>query len=80
VLFAGSKKAAIATWIEKYKVGWVLNSDTLSYVANELRELASSKYELEKMKQRCFEVYTSQFSKTITMGRWDKALREILNN
>ena len=40
VIFAGSRDAAIARWIEAYGVGWVLDRSSLEKVARDLRHLA----------------------------------------
>jgi len=80
VIFAGSRGAAISRWIEKYKVGWVLDREALPSVAQQLRELAKSKVNFDIMKQRCFNVYQNHFSKQITMNRWDHELRILIDN
>jgi glycosyltransferase involved in cell wall biosynthesis len=78
VLFAGERTTAIARWIEEFKVGWVLDRDSLPRLAEELRHLARSKEALGALQQRCHAVYQRHFSRQHTMDRWDEELRALL--
>jgi glycosyltransferase involved in cell wall biosynthesis len=78
VIFAGSVDASIARWIVEYRVGWVLDKTSLPAVAQELRQLVSSKKELSALRQRCHEVYHAHFSRRRIMDRWDEDLRALL--
>src|SRR5439155_5912143 len=77
VLFDGPEGSAIAGWIRQHRVGWVLNSESMESVAAELRMLAVSKDRLQEMQRRCHGVYQKEFSKKVTLDRWDQALRKI---
>jgi glycosyltransferase involved in cell wall biosynthesis len=79
VLFAGSRKAAIAQWIEEYGVGWVLDRESLPEVASELRRLTQAKDELKALQKRCHEVYKTHFCRERIMDRWDNELRALCN-
>lgn len=70
VLFAGSADSAIARWIEDFGVGWILDESSLDEVADCLRRVASDRELLDKLQQRCFEVYHRQFSRQVQMERW----------
>ena len=77
VLFDGPEASSIAQWIREYQVGWVLTPESMESVAAELRTLASSKDHLHEMQQRCHAVYQKEFSKRVTLDRWDQALRRL---
>src|SRR5207302_9222488 len=40
IIFAGSRVAALAQWIEAYGVGWVLDRSSVGKVAQDLKRLA----------------------------------------
>jgi colanic acid biosynthesis glycosyl transferase WcaI len=77
VLYAGSRESAIAGWIEKFKVGWVLdeahgNNQTVS----DLRAIAADRSQLIKLQRHCFNVYRAEFSRSVQLSRWSELLRE----
>jgi colanic acid biosynthesis glycosyl transferase WcaI len=78
VIFAGSREAALARWIEAYGVGWVLDRDSLEKVAGDLRRMAHAKDELACLQRRCHEVYQAHFCRRLIMDRWDRELRALL--
>jgi len=78
VLFCGSPESAIAQWIEEYKIGWVLTSDSIGKIAEEMARLNGNRRDLEDMFRRCHRVYTEHFSKAVTVDRWDRELRKLL--
>jgi colanic acid biosynthesis glycosyl transferase WcaI len=78
VIFAGSRNAALAQWIEAYGVGWVLDRSSIEKVARDLRRLAQCSQELVVLQRRCHEVYHAHFSRRRTMDRWDRELRKLL--
>jgi glycosyltransferase involved in cell wall biosynthesis len=78
VIFAGSRDAALARWIEAYGVGWVLDSSSLEKVARDLKHLAESSDELTLLQRRCHDVYHQHFSRRRIMDRWDRELRALL--
>ncbi len=70
VLFAGSPASAVAGWIERYRLGWVLDDARLDEVAAALRALTRDPAPLEALKQRCFETYRAQFARAPLIDRW----------
>ena len=78
VIFAGSRTAAIARWIEEYKVGWVLDRQSEHAVIEELRALARAPDKLKALHQHCHKVYHQHFSRTCVMDEWDRQLRNVL--
>jgi colanic acid biosynthesis glycosyl transferase WcaI len=78
VLFAGSREAAIARWIEEYRVGWVLDDNSQGTIAAELRGLAAAPGRLAGLQHHCHQVYERHFSRRRVMNAWDRELRNIL--
>ncbi len=75
VLFAGSRRSAIAQWIEEFNVGWVLHDDaSVDRVAVQLREFADDPCRMDAMRKHCFEVYRCEFSKAVQIEKWKEAL------
>lgn len=79
VLFAGSKDSGISKWIEEYKIGWVLDHDSITDVATELKQIAQSKEKLRSLQERCHAVYRARFSKQVTVNQWDIELRALIS-
>jgi glycosyltransferase involved in cell wall biosynthesis len=79
VIFAGSRNAAIARWIEEYDVGWVLNGGTQAPIAAQLHELACAPAKLMALQRHCHEVYQEHFSRNRVMTAWDSELRRLLD-
>ncbi len=75
VLFAGSRRSAIARWIDGFGVGWVLHDDaSVERVAEQLSEFAADPSRVKAMRERCFEVYGREFSKAVQMQKWKSVL------
>lgn len=75
VVFAGSSDSAVARWIREYGVGWVLDQESISGVADELRRLLANPTELHSLRRHCHEVYQQHFARGHVMDMWDKELR-----
>lgn len=78
VIFAGSPESAIARWIAEYRIGWLLNRETLPGVVADLKRLAANPAELLALRERCHAVYHEHFSKRRQLDRWDAELRAVL--
>ena len=78
ILYAGPSNSAIARWIESFGLGWILTEETLDEVAAQILDLRNRPEALEALKQRCFSVYQSQFSKQAILDRMDHDFRALL--
>jgi glycosyltransferase involved in cell wall biosynthesis len=78
VIFAGSREAAIARWIEEHQVGWVLDAQSRDAVAAELRSLAGCPERLHERQRHCQQVYQQHFSRRRIMDQWDQELQALL--
>jgi len=79
VIFAGRDDCALAQWIAKYRVGWVLSDDTLEFVTEKLIRLSHAPQELKSLRQHCYYIYHKHFSRKHIMDQWDTELRNLLN-
>lgn len=78
VVFAGSPDAAIARWVKKDDVGWLLTKDSVAAVASEMRDLAQQTDRMRQMQFRCWEVYHESYSRNNVVQEWDRQLRWLL--
>jgi glycosyltransferase involved in cell wall biosynthesis len=78
VLFAGSRQASIARWIDEHKVGWVLDRDSQESIAAELRALAADPGKLKTLQHHCQQVYRRNFSRQRVMQEWNRELSGLL--
>lgn len=76
VLFAGDSRSAIARWITRHEIGWVLTDDTIDAVAAGIPLLADDPSSVVAMRQRCFDVYQREFSRSVQMRRWKSLLED----
>jgi glycosyltransferase involved in cell wall biosynthesis len=77
VLFEGSPDCAIAEWIRKFRVGWVLTEGSEETVAAEIAQLCRERAGFEELFQRCHDTYAKAFSKRIVIDAWDRELRAL---
>ena len=89
VLFIGSASSGIASWIEEFRIGWVLDSGRApdaSYqievgrIVRELKELAEDRTLLEKMFSHCHSVYQDNFSRQRTLDQWNRELAALVSD
>lgn len=78
VLFIGSGESAIAQWIGKFQVGWVLTPGNRDAVLADLTSLAADPERKASLFARCHAVYAENFSRARALDRWDGALRACL--
>lgn len=79
VLFAGSSHSAVARWIQKFHVGWVLHKDTIEEISRHLIDYANSPDEQAGMRNRCFETYRKHFSREVQIDLWNQSLRSLIS-
>ena len=78
LLFAGSPDSAIAEWITKHGVGWVLTPENIESIAEELKEFCGSADALRRKSHHCHRVYQEHFSRRRVTDQWDSELRGLL--
>lgn len=78
VIFAGSRKSGIATWIKAFDLGLVLAADSQLDVLLRLIELACSADQLSTWQKRAFATYTMHFSSHTSINAWHDLLSTLL--
>lgn len=80
VLFVGSPQSAVARWIVKHRVGWVLSKSSIQEVVSELTDFTGDATGRTKMFAHCHAIYRLHFSKKSVADSWDSELRGVLGN
>jgi colanic acid biosynthesis glycosyl transferase WcaI len=78
ILFAGSPQSSLALWIREFGIGWVLTSENLHQVRDQLLAYMNSPGQIQAMQQRCFGVYRDFFSRASQIDKFDRSLRAII--
>jgi glycosyltransferase involved in cell wall biosynthesis len=78
VLFAGSRESAVARWIVRYRLGWILTSENVTEIAAEIVRYMTSTSENVRMRRHCFEIYQKHFSKKNILDAFDQELHALL--
>jgi colanic acid biosynthesis glycosyl transferase WcaI len=79
VLFVGSSESAIAQWIEKFQVGWVLHLENFEAVVNKLVRLSLDQDAKLRLFAHCHKVYGEQFSQERAFNSWDQLLHGLIS-
>jgi glycosyltransferase involved in cell wall biosynthesis len=80
VIYAGPPGSAIAGWIKEFDVGLILTERNLEEIVEEVLELTKNRERLEQWQRNAYQAYRKYFSKNIVMNRWDRLLREEIEN
>ncbi len=78
VLFEGRRDSAIARWIEKHQVGWVLSPEMLDEVAADIASLAGNTERQTRLRAHCHDVYRRHFSRSRIIDRFDREMKVLL--
>lgn len=78
VIFSGPQDSAIAAWINKYDLGWVLDEVSLPEIEAELRTLVTEPERLNSLQENCHSVYQDRFSERAITDMWNHELRALL--
>ncbi len=80
LLYCGDRRSAVAQWIEKYDIGWVLTQGNASAVATSITLLTNNPEATRQMNERCQRAYRKHFSREVTLDRWQRMLTELVTN
>jgi glycosyltransferase involved in cell wall biosynthesis len=78
VLFVGSPDSAIAQWIRRFDVGWILTPENIQQLAIDLPLWAGTPGAKARVFEHCHSVYQRHFSRAMSLDRWDLVLRELV--
>jgi glycosyltransferase involved in cell wall biosynthesis len=79
ILFVGAPDSSLARWIQEFEIGWVLTSENLHQVSEQLLLYMESTEKIAAMQQRCFRVYQQFFSRATQIQKFDQSLRSLLS-
>lgn len=80
VLFSGSVNSALSIWTRKFDLGFQIQKDTITEVADILCDIANDPEMISKMKRSSFETYQNHFSKKTICDDWSVLLKETISN
>jgi glycosyltransferase involved in cell wall biosynthesis len=79
VLYAGPPDSEIARIIVEYRVGWVLNEESLDKTYQDLSVVMADPGQRRAMQIRCLELYRKMFSKAAGIERFDQFISGLLS-
>jgi hypothetical protein len=79
VLFVGAPDSSLGRLIQEFEIGWVLTSENLHQVSEQLLLYMESTEKIAAMQQRCFLVYQQFFSRATQIRKFDQSLRSLLD-
>ena len=77
VLYEGPATSSIKRWIDQYGLGWTVDENNLTTVADMLCHLAERPERLKEKQEQAHRCYRRYFSKKETMDNWDRFLKEL---
>jgi glycosyltransferase involved in cell wall biosynthesis len=80
LLYCGTPDSCIAELIQEQELGFIVEMDTVKDVADILEELSYDHEKLQRLQERCFAFYKTQFAKNIQWMKWDRVLREYITS
>jgi glycosyltransferase involved in cell wall biosynthesis len=80
VVYAGPADSEIARWIAAHDIGFHITDDTADAVADRLHRLLADGGALARLRERALSVYRREWSKTVTNDRWDRLLRNLVQD
>jgi glycosyltransferase involved in cell wall biosynthesis len=78
LLYCGTQESSIAKLIKKEFLGFVIETDAITVVADMLEGYAHDKSKLYQMQNIAFQFYNAHFSKKLQLMKWDRCLREYI--
>jgi glycosyltransferase involved in cell wall biosynthesis len=79
VLYDGPRNSAIAQWIRRHDIGWVVDEQSLPGVADALQLLARDSRRLRALQRHCHAIYHRYFSLNTMVECWDHELRRLVS-
>jgi glycosyltransferase involved in cell wall biosynthesis len=78
LLYCGSQRSYIVELIKNESLGFVVEKNTITAVADILEAYSHNKNEIHKMQERAFQFYNTNFSKKLQLAKWDRSLRDYI--
>ena len=78
VIFEGSEDSAVALWIQKYELGWVLTPQSLDSVRDSIKRISQSPEDLRRLQEHCHRIYQQFFSRQLVTSKWNELLQNLV--
>jgi glycosyltransferase involved in cell wall biosynthesis len=78
LLYCGDQKSCIAELITSEKIGFVVEMNTITIIADSLEEFSHNKNKIHQMQEQAFQFYNTHFSKKLQLMKWDHNLTDYI--
>jgi glycosyltransferase involved in cell wall biosynthesis len=78
LLYCGTQKSCIAELIKNEKLGFVIEINTVSVIADRLEEFSHNKNKIYQMQEQAFQFYNTHFLKKLQWEKWNYSLRDYI--
>ena len=78
ILYCGTHNSCIAQWIKSERLGFIVDGETITQIADQLEELSNNQEQLHSMQEHTFSFYKKKFTQNAQCDHWDRSLRSIL--
>lgn len=80
VLYEGTPKSAIKTWIDRYQLGYIVDEAGIQQTADQLCRLANDPSLLRQKQHEALKCYRDNFSKEKVLDDWHQFLNRIIDD
>lgn len=77
VIYSGPRNSEIAQWITDFKIGWILDEESLESVAAAIGRYSEDPRMRRETQDRCFRVYRDNFSRRKVLSDWVSLLESL---
>jgi glycosyltransferase involved in cell wall biosynthesis len=78
LLYCGTQRSCIAELISSEKIGFIIEMNTITDIADRLEEFSCNKKRMHQMQEQAFQFYSMNFSKKLQWEKWDHSLRDYI--
>jgi glycosyltransferase involved in cell wall biosynthesis len=78
LLYCGTQKSCIAELIISEKLGFVVEMNTITVIADRLEELSHNKNKIHQMQEQAFQFYNTHFSEKLQWEKWNHSLQNYI--
>ncbi|MDR3130049.1 MAG: glycosyltransferase family 4 protein [Treponema sp.] len=78
LLYCGAQESCIVELITNEGLGFVVEINTVSVIADRLEEFTHNKNKIHQMQEQAFQFYNTHFSKQLQWEKWNYSLRDYI--
>ncbi len=78
LLYAGASDSAIKEWLERFDIGYYLDSSRISELADKLDDLSKNPEQLNELQARTFTAWQENFTREYIIEQFDRELSKLL--